>query len=119
VDIQQGMLDLLKEKAEKEGLLPRIRLHKAEPRLMGLTGKENISVAFAFYVVHEVPDIAHLMREVFTLLVPGGTFLIVEPKFAVSASEFEKTLSITDSVGFHKISSPSVFLSRAILLGKD
>lgn len=97
----------------------RIRLHRAEPRSPGLTGKEYISIAFAFYVVHEVSDIAHLMREIFTLLVQGGTFLIVEPKSGVSASEYEKTVDIAASVGFHTVNSPSVFLSRALLLRKD
>ena len=119
VDVQEGMLDMLREKARKEGLLSRIRLHKAEPGSLALTGPENVSVAFAYYVVHEVPDAAHLMLEVYTHLVPGGTFLIVEPKFEVSASEFETTLALAVSAGFRKVNSPSVFLSRAVLLRKD
>lgn len=119
VDVQDGMLDILQEKAQKEGVISRIRLHKAEPHTLALTEPEHITVAFAFYVVHEVPDTAHLMREVFSLLVPGGTFLIVEPKFVVSAAEFEKTLAIAASVGFRRVNAPSVFLSRAVLLRKD
>ncbi|MDD1678196.1 MAG: class I SAM-dependent methyltransferase [Methanomicrobiales archaeon] len=119
VDIQDEMLDILKKKAQKEGLISRIRLLKAEPQSLGLTEPEHITVAFAFYVVHEVPDIARLMREVFTLLVQGGTFLIVEPKFVVSAAEFEKTILMAISAGFRRVSSPSVFLSRAVLLRKD
>jgi ubiquinone/menaquinone biosynthesis C-methylase UbiE len=55
VDVQQGMLDLLKEKAENEGLLSRIRLRKAEYQSLGFTGNEYISVAIALYVVHEGP----------------------------------------------------------------
>lgn len=119
VDVQDGMLDMLRNKAQKEGLLSRIRLHKAKPLSLGLTEPECISVAFACYVIHEVPDRAHLMQEVYTQLVPGGIFLIVEPKFEVSASEFEMTLDLAASAGFHKINPPSVFLSRAVLLRKD
>ena len=119
VDVQDGMLDMLRERAGKEGLLSRIRLHKAEPDSLGLTGPEQISVAFAYYVIHEIPDQAHLMQEVFPLLVPGGTFLIVEPKFEVSVSEFENTVAAAVSAGFRRVSSPSVFLSRAALLRKD
>ncbi len=59
------------------------------------------------------------MQEVFTLLVPRGTFLIVEPKLIVSAAEFEKTFAIAASAGFRRVSTPSVFLSRAVLLRKD
>lgn len=119
VDLQEEMLEILKEKAQKEGLISRIRLHKAEPESLGLTGPERMNGAWAFYVVHEVPDAARLMQEVYTLLVPGGTFLIIEPKFVVSAAEFEQTLAVASSAGFRRAGSPSVFLSRAVLLGKD
>lgn len=119
VDIQEGMLAILKKKAQKEGLISRIRLHKAEPQSLGLAETERINVAFAFYVVHEVPDAARLIREVFALLVPGGTFLIVEPKFIVSAAEFEETLTMAASSGFHRVGAPFVFMSRAVLLRKN
>jgi ubiquinone/menaquinone biosynthesis C-methylase UbiE len=119
VDVQEGMLEILKEKAQKEGLISRIRLHKAELQSLGLEEPERVTVAFAFYVVHEVPDAARLMQEVFALLVPSGIFLIVEPKFVVSAAEFEKTLALAASAGFRRVNSPSVFLSRAMELRKD
>ena len=119
VDVQEGMLEILKEKATKEGLIFRIRLHKAEPQSLGLAEPGSMNAALAFYVVHEVPDTARLLQEVFTLLVPGGTFLIIEPKFVVSAAEFEKTLALAESAGFRHVSSPSVFLSWAALLMKD
>jgi len=119
VDVQDSMLEILKEKAQKEGLISRIRLHKAGPQSLGLEEPERFTVAFAFYVVHEVPDAARLMQEVFALLAPSGTFLIVEPKFVVSAAEFEKTLAMAASAGFRRVNSPSVFLSRAVLLKKD
>jgi len=119
VDIQDGMLEILRENAEKEGLMSRIRLHKADPESMYLTEPGRINVAIAFYVVHEVPDAARLIQEVFTLLVPGGTFLIVEPVFVVSAPEFEKTITLATSAGFQLDSSPSVLLSRTALLRKD
>jgi ubiquinone/menaquinone biosynthesis C-methylase UbiE len=119
VDVQDGMLEILKEKAQKEGLISRIRLHKAEPQSLGLEEPERVTVAFAFYVIHEVPDAARLMQEVFALLVPSGTFLIVEPKFVVSTAEFEKTLALAASAGFRRVNSPSVFLSWAGVLRKD
>ena len=117
-DIQDGMLEILKENAQKEGLINRIRLHKAEPDSLGLAEAGCINVAFAFYVVHEVPDAERLIQEVFTLLVRGGTYLIVEPLFVVTASEFEKTLALAISAGFRRADAPSVFLSRAVLLMK-
>jgi len=61
MDIQDGMLEILREKAEKEGLISRIRLHKADPEFLCLTEPGHINVAIAFYVVHEVPDAARLI----------------------------------------------------------
>jgi ubiquinone/menaquinone biosynthesis C-methylase UbiE len=118
VDIQEEMLDLLKENARREGLSSRIRLHKAEPGSLGLAMPGSINVVFAIHVIHEVSDAAQLLQEVFTLLVPGGTFLIAEPMFIVSAAEFKKTLAMAASAGFHMIGSPFVFLSRTALFKK-
>jgi ubiquinone/menaquinone biosynthesis C-methylase UbiE len=119
VDIQEEMLKLLEKKARDEGLSHRIRIHKAEPDSLGLAEPGRINAAFAFYVVHEVPDMARLMQEVFSHLVPGGTFLIVEPKFVVSRDEFTTTIDTAISAGFTIAVHPSVFLSHAVLLNKQ
>jgi len=86
------MLEILKEKVVQEGLGTRIRFHKAGPQSLALEYPGRIDVAFGFCVVHEVPDPGRLMQEVFSLLVPGGTFLIAEPKHEIPADEFDKTL---------------------------
>ena len=119
VDLQEGMLAILKGKAAKEGLLARIRLHTAEPQSLGLVYPGRIDVAFGCCVVHEVPDAARLMQEVFALLVPGGTFLIAEPKHEVPPDEFEKTLAMAASAGFCRAGTPFVLRSRTALLKKD
>jgi len=119
VDLQEGMLEILKEKAIHKGLTARIRLHKAEPQSLALEYPGRIDVAFGFCVVHEVPDAARLMQEVFSLLVPGGTFLIAEPKHEVPADEFDTTLAMAESAGFRKAGTPFVVRSRAVLLTKD
>ena len=119
VDLQEGMLEILKEKAAHEGLLSRIRLHRAEPQSLALEYPEHIDVAFGCCVVHEVPDAARLLQEVFSLLVPGGTFLIAEPKHEVPADEFKTTLGMAASAGFRKIGTPFVLWSHSALLIKD
>jgi ubiquinone/menaquinone biosynthesis C-methylase UbiE len=119
VDVQQGMLEILKEKATHEGLEARIRFHKAESHSLALECPGRINVAFGFCVVHEVPDPARLMQEVFTLLVPGGIFLIAEPKHEVPADEFDKTLAMAAAAGFHRIGTPFVLRSRTALFRKD
>jgi ubiquinone/menaquinone biosynthesis C-methylase UbiE len=119
VDIQEEMLRLLEENARREGLSSRIRLHKAEPDSLGLTETGSVNVVFAIYVIHEVPSAERLLQEIFTLLVPGGTFLVAEPMFVVSAPEFQKTLAMAASVGLRMVGSPFVFLSRTALFRKD
>jgi ubiquinone/menaquinone biosynthesis C-methylase UbiE len=119
VDIQEEMLQLLEENARRERLSSRIRLHKADPDSLGLAETGSINVVFAIYVIHEVPHAARLIQEVFTLLAPGGTFLVAEPMFVVSASEFQKTLEMAASAGFRMVGSPFIFLSRTALFRKD
>ena len=119
VDIQDEMLRILKEKAEKEGILSRIRVHKAEPETLALTEYGQINFALAFYVVHEVPDARKLFEEISNLLAPGGKVLIVEPKFHVSADEFNKSVEIARSVGLSVLENRKIFLSRAVVMQKD
>ena len=119
VDVQEAMLEILKEKATHEGLLTRIRLHKAEPHSLGLEYPERINIAFGFCVIHEVPDAARLMQEVFSLLSPGGTFIIAEPKHEVPADEFDETLAMAAAAGFYRIGTPFVLRSLTALFRKD
>lgn len=119
VDLLERMLEILKEKAAHEGLLARIRLHKAEPLSLGLEYPARIDVAFGCCVVHEVPDTARLMQEVFSLLVPGGKFLIAEPKQEVSADEFETTLAMAASAGYCIACTPFFLRSHSVLLMKE
>ncbi len=119
VDLQDGMLEILKEKATKAGLLARIRLHKTEPQSLALEYAGCIDVAFGCCVIHEVPDAARLMQEVFSLLVPGGTFLIAEPKHEIPADEFEATLAMAALAGFRRAGTPFVLRSHTALFIKE
>jgi len=60
VDLQEEMLEKLRARAEKEGLLRRIRTVKASKESLNLAGQDPAVFALAFYVVHEVPDKARL-----------------------------------------------------------
>lgn len=116
VDIQDEMLQILRDKSERLGLKSRIVLHKAQPEKLGLS--EMVNFALAFYMVHEVPDKKSFMSEVASHLKPEGRFLIVEPKFHVSKPDFDNTLKVAQSAGLKQISEPGILLSRAALLIK-
>jgi ubiquinone/menaquinone biosynthesis C-methylase UbiE len=116
VDIQEEMLQILRQKSEQAGLASRIILHKSEPEKIGILEKADF--ALAFYMVHEVPDRVGFLREVASALKPQGRLLIVEPKLHVSKSSFEETIEMAESTGLRQISRPRIFFSRAALLQK-
>jgi len=114
VDIQEEMLQILRLKSERIGLKSRIIFHKAQPEKIGIS--EMVNFALAFYMVHEVPNKRNFLSEVASHLKPDGRFLIVEPKFHVSKSQFEDTLEVARSVGLAQVSEPKILFSRAALL---
>jgi len=120
VDLQEDMLRLLREKLEPEGLMPRIRTHKCTQDSIGLSPEwdRKIDVAFAIFVVHEVPDPKKLFREIALLLVPGGWLFYSEPPFIVSRNEFWDNLALAEGAGLRVIESRLFFVNRAAVLRK-
>ena len=60
VDLQQKMLDVLRQRATMAGVANRIRLHKCEQDRLGVDAQADF--ALAFMMVHEVPDQRRLLR---------------------------------------------------------
>jgi SAM-dependent methyltransferase len=121
VDVQEEMLQLLRERMGPEGLTPRIRTHRCEPDSIGLSPELDgwIDIAFAIFVVHEVPDPGNLFREIAELLVPGGLLFISEPPFIVRKREFRDTLSMAESAGFRVVETRFYVINRAAVLKKN
>ena len=117
VDVQDEMLQMVKQKAVKEGLDSRVITHKSEPDRIGISVK--VDFALAFYMVHEVPDAKAFLKEIASLLKPNGKLLIVEPLFHVSASSFKNTVDAARSAGLKPISEPRIRFSRSVLLQPD
>jgi ubiquinone/menaquinone biosynthesis C-methylase UbiE len=113
VDLQQEMLDLVREKSEKQNMSSRIQLHKNQPGSIGISEKADFILSF--YMVHEVPDRDAFLREVHGLLKPGGKYLIVEPKFHVSREAFEDTVEDAKKAGFRPVSFPKILGGRSAL----
>ena len=113
VDLQQEMLDLVREKSEKQNMSPRIQLHKNQPDSIGISEKADFILSF--YMLHEVPDRDAFLREVHGLLKPGGQYLIVEPKFHVSREAFEDTVEDAKKAGFRPVSFPGILGGRSAL----
>ena len=116
-DVQPAMLARVRAHAEKAGLLERVRLHQCEPARIGLA--ETVDFALAFWMAHEVPDQQAFLGEVYHLLKPGGSLLLVEPKLHVTQASFEKTLKVAAASGFTSLGERKVAISLAMLLGKN
>jgi ubiquinone/menaquinone biosynthesis C-methylase UbiE len=117
VDLQDGMLQKLREKIEGTGLEKRIALHKCEENKIGLA--ETVDLILAFYVIHEVPDQQRLFNELISNAKQNGKLLIVEPPFHVSKKGFADTIKKANSAGFTEIERPKMFLNKSVVLKKN
>jgi SAM-dependent methyltransferase len=120
VDLQEGMLRIVWEKMEAEGLLPRITTHRCLPDSINLPADLNgtFDATFTIFVVHEVPDSAKLFREIAALVKTGGTLFYTEPPFIVSGREFRENLALAEEAGFRQVDRFLFFVNRAVVLRK-
>ncbi len=115
-DLQQGMLDIIKNKIEGTDIENIIELHKCEEDRIGISTK--VDFVLAFYMVHEVPDQDKFLKEIHSILKPNGTFFIIEPAFHVSRKAFEETVNRAEAIGLSQLKRPGMILSRAVVLKK-
>ncbi|MCX5863928.1 MAG: class I SAM-dependent methyltransferase [Deltaproteobacteria bacterium] len=117
VDLQQKMLDTLRKRAGKAGVSSRITTRLCGENSIGI--HEAVDFALAFWMAHETPDERNFLRQVHAILKQSGKLLLAEPKGHVTFSEFKKTLSIAQELGFKPIDSPIISLSHAAVLEKQ
>ncbi|MCX6226077.1 MAG: methyltransferase domain-containing protein, partial [Bacteroidia bacterium] len=77
-DLQEGMLAMVARKAGGTSLEKRIEIHQCQENKIGIT--EMVDFILAFWMIHEVNDPEKLIEELTTIIQPGGTLLIIEPK---------------------------------------
>lgn len=120
VDIQLKMIERLKRRVAKAGLLSRVDARLADPNSMGLADlAERVDFVLAFAVVHEFPPGNSFFSEVAYVLKPGASLLLVEPRGHVSSDQFEAELAEGARAGLSLADEPSVRRSQAALLRKD
>ena len=114
VDLQEGMLEKVRDKIRGSEVEGNIVLHRCEEDRLGVSG--SFDLVFLFYVVHEVPDRGALFRELVALLKDGGLVYVEEPPFEVSKKAFGETLRIAGDAGFEVVGRPKRFPDRAAVL---
>ncbi len=115
-DLQEEMLQKLRDKIQGTEFEERITLHKSQKNRIDMS--ENVDLVLAFYMVHEVPNQEEFFNEIGSILKPNGQVLVVEPPFHVSKSAFEETIGKAGNAGFEPVEWPKVFLSKAVILKK-
>ena len=101
VDLQPGMIEALRRRAQRADLADRIEARTCPMDSLGLedlTG--SFDVALAIHVVHETPDAAAFLGELHQALRPGGHLLLGEPRGHVCEADFEESLALAIDAGF-------------------
>jgi len=116
VDLQQKMLEALHKRAERAGLAERIRLQRAALDDIHVIGP--VDFALAFWMAHEVADAQKFLDQVFSVLKPSGSVLLVEPRLHVTARDFQRIIAHARDAGFTVEEAPLVRISRSVVLRK-
>lgn len=120
VDIQARMLDRLRSRAGKAGLLPRIETRLAHPNSMSVDDlKGRVDFVLAFAVVHELPSEDAFFREAAAALKPKGLLLLVEPAGHVKPERFHLELEAARAAGFEVAERPAIHRSLAAVLRRQ
>jgi len=113
-DLQEGMLEKLRQKIRGTALEARVALYRCSESSIGVS--ERVDFALAFYMVHEVPDQDAFFGQLSSVLKPDGRLLLVEPPFHVSRKGFEETIGRARTAGLIPVDRPHVRLGRAVVL---
>jgi SAM-dependent methyltransferase len=119
VDLQPAMLEGVRKRASKHGLVDRLELRTCEPDAVGLDDVAGmVDVALIMHMVHEAPDAGALFRQLGGAMIPGGRVLFAEPLGHVSGPAFERSLAQAREAGFEVKERLPVRWGRGRLLRK-
>ena len=115
VDMQEGMLKIIKDKISGKPFEKNIVLHKCTQTSINV--KENVDFVLMFYMVHEVPSKENLFNEVLPLINKNGLIMIVEPG-VLSKKEFNGTINYIKQNGFEEFNKLKIPFSKGMVLKK-
>jgi predicted O-methyltransferase YrrM len=119
VDIQEKMLQSLKRRATKAGLLERITTILASDNGLHLGSyQSSVDFVFLFAVVHEVPDQGNLFELAHRAMKPGSLLLFCEPKGHVKPGEFGQSVDLARSKGFGVEKAVNIWRYHSVLMRK-
>ena len=117
VDVQPRMLDGLRRRARRAGLLDRIDARRGAADRLGvedLAGRVDFVLAFA--VVHEMPSAERFFAEAAAAMRPGATLLLAEPGGAIPEEEFAVEIASAGKAGLRVRERPGLRFGRSAVL---
>lgn len=119
IDVQPRMLDGLRRRARRAGVLARLDVRLATDRTLGIDDlADKADLALAIFVVHEVGDQRGFFAELTRALKPGGRLFLAEPWIHVSAHAVHAELQAAKDAGLRLVDQPRFPRARAALLEK-
>jgi SAM-dependent methyltransferase len=119
VDVQPRMIDGLRHRARRAGLLDRIEASVCTPEDLGLAAwRGRVDLAVAIHTVHETGDAGSFLGQIAAALRPGGGLLLVEPRGHVSREAFAATLAAAERAGLSEKDRPATRRKLCALLVK-
>ena len=119
VDLQEKMLKALKRRAIKAGVAEQIETRLCTEKSLAVDElTDKIDFVLAAYVVHEVPDQAGLLKEIYASLKPQGILYLTEPKAHVNETAYKATVEIARQAGFSIISGEPTASNRTTVFRK-
>ena len=113
-DLQEGMLEKVRDKLKKTEFGKRVIYHKCEIDCLNI--KDKFDFILLFWMVHEVTDKISFFKEIQSILLSKGKVLIVEPYVHVSKKDFRKTVEKALNLGFYELEAQKIFFSRTVVL---
>lgn len=105
-DVQRKMLDTTMARARKAGLDRIILPLLCDGRRVA--APQELDFALASNSLHETPDPAATLAQLFSMLKPGCRFLLLEPRIHLSAGKFAAEIALAKAVGFLEEAKPTV-----------
>jgi len=107
LDVEPRMIDALRRRARRAGLLERIDARVVEPRRLGLDGLDGaVDFTFAFAVVHETPSAQGFFGEVARVMKDESAFFLAEPEGHVGPAKFARAIAAAVQNGLTEVDDP-------------
>ena len=120
VDVEPWMIEGLKRRARRAGLLDRIDARTVSATSMQLAGLDAIAdFVFAFAVVHELPSSASFFAEAARAMKSGADLLLCEPAGHVGEAEFAEQIKAAAENGLRVLDQPVIDRCIAARLQKS